>query len=85
MEKEIKIYVTLGCPYCRKMMEWLLKHNVKHTRVIFEDTPSKMQFYAQNPGVSTVPQMFIDGVRIGGWTDLNKHDFMREVEEASGK
>lgn len=81
MEKDIKIYVTMGCPFCRKMMEWLAKHNVKHTRVVFEDTASKMAFYAQHEGVHTVPQMFIDGVRLGGWTDLNASEFKKQIEE----
>lgn len=78
---EVKIYVTMGCPFCRKAMEWLKQYDVEHTRVVFEDSASKMAFYAANPGVSTVPQIFVDGVRIGGWTDLVASDFKRQVEE----
>jgi len=85
MEREIKIYVTMGCPFCRNMMAWLAQHNIKHSRVIFEDSASKMQFYAQNPGVSTVPQMFVDGVRIGGWSDLNKNPIMKQLEAEAAK
>ncbi len=85
MAKEVKIYVTLGCPFCRKAMEWLAKYKVEHTRVVFEDTASKMAFYAANEGVHTVPQIFVDGVRIGGWSDLQTHPFKAEIEEGFGK
>jgi glutaredoxin 3 len=81
MEQEVKVYVTLGCPYCRRMMEWLDTNKVKHTRVVFEDVQSKMAFYAANPGVTTVPQLFVDGVRVGGWSDLATHPYKKQIEE----
>lgn len=80
MKHEVKIYVTMGCPFCRKLMEWLAKYKVEHSRVIFEDTASKMAFYAANPGVHTVPQIFVDGERLGGWSDLQETAFKKNIE-----
>lgn len=81
MHEEIKVYVTRSCPYCRNMLAWLDKYGVKHSRVVFEDAASKMAFYAANPGIRTVPQLYVGEERIGGWTDLNSHEFKRKVED----
>ena len=82
---KVKIFVTMGCPFCRNMMEWLKTYEVEHERVVFESATSKMAFYAANPGVTTVPQMFVDDVRVGGWSELQKHPFKAAVEEEFNK
>ncbi len=83
MAKKVELFVTLGCPFCQKAMAWMKQYDVSHELTVFANTQEKMHFYANTPGATTVPQIFIDGKRIGGWTDLCKHPFKAEVEEAA--
>jgi glutaredoxin 3 len=78
---KVDLYVTLGCPFCQKAMAWMSEYEVEHNLTVFKTTQEKMLFYANNPGVTTVPQIFIDGKRIGGWSDLCKHEFKTTTEE----
>jgi glutaredoxin len=78
---KVEIYVTNGCPYCQKLMAWLEKFKVKHEKTVFADSTAKMAFYKANPGVSTVPQIFLDGIRVGGWSDFQTHPFKKQTEQ----
>jgi len=81
MADTVEIFVTMGCPFCRKLMDWLAQYGVEHSRTVFTTTTEKMAFYSKHPGVRTVPQIFLNGERIGGWSDLQEHEFKRKVEE----
>lgn len=77
----VKAYVTLGCPYCQKIMNWLNENNVEHELVVFKNTSEKKEFY-DSTGFSTVPQIYVNNVHVGGWTDFAKSDFKKNIESA---
>jgi glutaredoxin 3 len=60
----IKIYVKKGCPFCALAIDLLKKKNKEFTKIIV----SKPDYeYGR-----TVPQIFIDGKFIGGYSELKK-------------
>ncbi len=69
----MKIHVVSknGCPYCEKAKQFFKEHNITYTEDIKDDYTERQNFYKEhNIENGTVPQIFVDNVRIGGYTDL---------------
>lgn len=60
-----------GCSYCTRAKA-LLKSNNLPVSVIDHDTPEKVAKFKEQ-GYTTFPQIFHDGVLIGGFTDLEEY------------
>lgn len=75
---KIEIVMSSSCPYCINAVKWLDTHNVPHTKTIMNDYRERLPFYEKH-GVSTVPQIFVDDFRIGGFSDLVVSDFAKKV------
>ena len=68
--KEVKMYTKKVCPYCVKAKSLLSSKGLKWEEVDMEDPTIRESFMAEYPHVRTVPQIFINGNRIGGFDDL---------------
>lgn len=68
------------CPYGRKAL-WLLKRKGFAVEDRHLTTRAETDAFKTEHGVKTTPQIFIDGVRIGGYDDLRRH-FGQRVPEA---
>jgi glutaredoxin 3 len=87
---QAEIYTKPNCPYCVKAKDLLGKLDIPYTEMIIGtelpgSTTNKNQSYVTRedlinrlPSAKTVPQIWIDGNHIGGYTDL-------EAAVASGK
>ena len=67
----IEIYTTPTCPYCISAKELLIRKGVSFEEISVADDPEgrrKMTHRAQ--GRTTVPQIFINDLPIGGCDDL---------------
>ena len=74
MSKNIEIYTLDYCPYCQKAKFFLNEHNVKFKEIPCDDNEDEMRLkltkeYNLN-SLATFPQIIIDGVNIGGYSDL---------------
>lgn len=69
----------MGCPYCIRALNWLDTWGLSYDKIQFTSPSEKMKFY-QDYGVRSVPQIFVNEKRIGGWDDLQKSDFKKKVE-----
>jgi glutaredoxin len=58
------------CPYCIAAKELLRQLNIEYEDRRVFDQNTRNQFFESNPGATTVPQIHIDGKRIGGYEDL---------------
>ncbi len=71
---KIEIYTVDYCPYCKKAIAFLDEHKVDYTRTRIDDNEEawreKLRKMYNIQGDVTVPQIIIDGKRIGGYTDL---------------
>ncbi len=71
----ITIYTTLLCPYCHRAKALLRKKGAAFTEVdVGMDAARRAEMTALAYGRHTVPQIFIDGVHVGGSDDLHALD-----------
>ncbi|URJ28721.1 glutaredoxin 3 [Blochmannia endosymbiont of Camponotus sp. C-046] len=70
----IEIYTKKNCPYCERAKALLEKKslNFKEISIDRSDVPDniKTEMKQRSGGRSTFPQIFIDGLHIGGSDDL---------------
>lgn len=70
----VEIYTLDYCPFCKRALAFLNDHNVNFTQYKIDGNDAEMrkkigEMYNIKEEV-TVPQIIIDGKRIGGYTDL---------------
>lgn len=66
----IEIYTKAYCPYCWKAKDLLEKKNQRYTEIDVEHDDGKHKEMIKRSGKMTVPQIFINGIHIGGCDDL---------------
>ena len=67
----IKIYTKTTCPYSTMAKQVLELNGHEYTEVILDNDDQRTQFYEScGDDVNTVPQIFVDGERIGGFQHL---------------
>jgi glutaredoxin 3 len=68
---KVEMYTTMWCGYCARARGLLQKKGVAFEDIDVEADTSKRQEMVQRAnGRTTVPQIFIDGVHVGGSDDL---------------
>lgn len=71
---DIKIYTASYCPYCAMAKSFFDEKNLKYTEYQIdgneEEEFKKLKNNFNIQGEVTVPQIFIDNKRIGGYSDL---------------
>ncbi|WP_115009452.1 PCC domain-containing protein [Synechococcus sp. N5] len=65
----IEIAVLPGCPWCSRALRILRTLDLPHTVTTINDDAA-FQAVQQRSGMITFPQVFIDGLVIGGYDDL---------------
>lgn len=69
----VKIFSTASCPFCTKAKQLLTKWNIPFDEAMIDsDTAARREFVSVTNGARTVPQIIIDGVCIGGFTELTE-------------
>lgn len=68
---EIVIYTKDWCSYCRAAKDLLTRLGYQYQEIdVTHDLDGYRAMVARAEGRSTVPQIFIDGTGIGGYTEL---------------
>ena len=67
---EVKLYVTEYCGYCKMAERLLNEMNVDFEEIDVTHDPAERKLLVERTGRRTVPQIFIGGEPIGGFTDL---------------
>jgi glutaredoxin 3 len=88
---DVKIYTRAGCGYCTAAIDLLEAKGIAYEEIDLTGNTEGRRWLAEASGRSTVPQIFIDGRPIGGYTDLHDLDIAGELDamlagspEASG-
>jgi glutaredoxin 3 len=67
---EVRIYTTPFCGYCTRAKRLLESKGLPYEEIdVSRDLP-KRRWLVEATGMTTVPQVFVDGVSHGGFTDL---------------
>jgi len=69
--KPVVIYTTDSCPYCRRAEHFLETKGIPFEEIdVTGNDEMRMKLVEMSGGRRTVPQIFIGGEAIGGYTDL---------------
>jgi len=64
------MYSTTWCGYCVRAKALLERRGLEYEEIVMDDDPAFRQKLLEMTGRWTVPQIFIDDVPIGGYTEL---------------
>jgi glutaredoxin 3 len=77
----ITIYTTLLCPFCHRAKALLRKKGAAFMEIdVGMDAAKRADMTARANGRHTVPQIFIDGIHVGGSDDLHALDAEGKLE-----
>jgi glutaredoxin 3 len=69
----VEIYVKYWCGYCKAAKQVLEQLGLTYREIEVEGQPEALEeMLSRSEGRTTVPQIFINGQGIGGYTDLAK-------------
>lgn len=66
------IYTKEQCPYCVKAKALLLQHNIDFMEVRIGDDMLREDFIELFPEQKTVPLIFLNGEKVGGYNELQE-------------
>ncbi len=73
MTAKVEIYTKFACPYCVRAKHLLDGKGVAYTEYdVTMGGAKRDEMVARAPRARTVPQIFIDGIAIGGSDDLRE-------------
>ena len=67
------IYTKEACPFCVQAKALLVQKNIEFMEVNIGTDMLREDFISMFPEQKTVPLIFINGQKIGGYTELKEH------------
>ena len=67
---KVLMYLTASCPYCQSADRLLQQKGVAVEKIRVDLEPARRAEMVQKSGRRTVPQIWIDGLHVGGCDDL---------------
>lgn len=74
MAAKVHIYTTPTCPYCRLALALLRSKGVDFVEIDVAARPDLRIWLAEQSGQRTVPQVFVNGRSVGGFSDISALD-----------
>jgi len=75
--KKVHVYTKNNCPYCTSAKEWLKIRSIEYTETLLETDEEKFAFFERvGEGIRTVPQIYVDDVRVGGFSELKESEHL---------
>ena len=81
MSADVLIYLTSWCPYCHAAKELLGEKKARFVEVDVDGRQDLRGWLTKTTGQRTVPQVFINGRSVGGFSDLSALDEAGELDE----
>jgi glutaredoxin 3 len=72
-QQEIVIYTWSTCPFCINAKRLLKQKNMKYVEKEVVKNKHYLKEMKKKTGETSVPQIFINGKHIGGFTELNNY------------
>lgn len=77
---DVLIYSTGVCPYCVAAKNFLNNKGVGYTEVRIDTDPARRQEMLDRARRTSVPQIFIGDVHVGGYDDMVRMDRAGELQ-----
>ncbi|MCP5151025.1 MAG: glutaredoxin 3 [Ectothiorhodospiraceae bacterium] len=81
---KVEVYSSAFCPYCVAAKRLLASKGVEYEHHAVDGDPALRREMETRSGRRTVPQIFIDGVHVGGFDDLAALDAERRLDPMLG-
>jgi glutaredoxin 3 len=81
---QVVIYTTDYCPFCARVKALLRSKSVNFEEIDLSRDPRLREEVQQRTGRRTVPQIFIDGVSVGGFDEIRQLDEDGELDRMLG-
>lgn len=82
---KVELYTTMWCGYCARARSLLQRKGVDIEEIDVEaDTSKRTEMVQRAGGRTTVPQIFIDGVHVGGSDELAALDRAGKLDPLLG-
>ncbi|MBI2027058.1 MAG: glutaredoxin 3 [Deltaproteobacteria bacterium] len=78
---KVIVYTASHCSYCKAAKEFLRNKNVVFEEIDVTDNPAERKNIEKLSGQKTVPQIFINGRSIGGFSDMRTLDENGELDK----
>lgn len=79
--KKVVVYTMDYCPYCERAKRLLTQRGVPFTEErVADDDDSKWEELHRLSGMRTMPQIFVDGKILGGYTELAEQDQLDQLK-----
>ena len=73
--KQVTLYSMNNCPYCVKAKGLLTQRGIKYETIMIDSwSETEWDNFAKKSGMKTVPQIYLDGALVGGYTQLAELD-----------
>lgn len=77
----VVMYSTGSCPFCVRARNLLTKKGIAFTEHRVDEDPSLRPEMEKLSGRTSVPQIFIDDLHVGGFDDLSELDLDGKLDE----
>jgi glutaredoxin 3 len=71
---KVQLYTKRICPYCTSAKTLLKRKGVAYEEIDVENDDAKRTWLVETTGQRTVPQIFVDGRPLGGFTEIDALD-----------
>jgi glutaredoxin 3 len=71
---DIKLYSTTYCSYCRAAKALLEQRHLPFTEIDCSEDSATRERLVNETGRRTVPQIYLDGIPVGGFDELQRLD-----------
>jgi len=78
---EILIYTSNTCPYCTMAKRLLAKKGFSYTELNVDTDPNLRAEMIQKSQRRTVPQIYINGIHVGGFDDLYGLEQQKKLDD----
>ena len=83
--KKVTVYSMQNCPYCVKAKGLLTQRGIPFETVMIDDwSEEAWDDLVKKSGMKTVPQIYVDGTLIGGFTQLAEVDAKDQLASLKG-
>jgi glutaredoxin 3 len=76
----VQVYTWSNCPYCVRAKDLLKRKGIAFEEINLDGRDQELAELRARTGFRTVPQIFIGGKMIGGFTDLAAMDSRGELD-----
>ncbi len=71
---KVEVYTKQNCPYCVRAKALLQRKGVAYAEIDVEADDARRAWLVEASGQRTVPQIFVDGRPLGGFSDVDALD-----------